>query len=88
MLQDSSVDHQETWRFLKRRMEEASYILEFFDQSEGLTHNMQKGFTSAFITVSNTDRIISLNVCKFYISHFRHGILLGLTMVKDRYKKG
>lgn len=58
MLQDSSLDHQETWTFLKNRMEEAAQIQMVLSQTGDMTHNFQRSFNSAFVTARN---ILGLN---------------------------
>ncbi|XP_059614955.1 uncharacterized protein LOC132260689 [Phlebotomus argentipes] len=50
MLQDKSVDHQNTWKFLERRMEDAVFLHSFFTQSDEAKSHMQKAITSAFET--------------------------------------
>ncbi|XP_055917974.1 ubiquinone biosynthesis protein COQ9, mitochondrial [Eupeodes corollae] len=58
MLQDSSPDHQETWTFLKNRMEEAAQIQMVLAQTGDMTNNFQRSFNSAFVTARN---ILGLN---------------------------
>ncbi|GAB0100265.1 Ubiquinone biosynthesis protein COQ9, mitochondrial [Sergentomyia squamirostris] len=58
MLQDKSVDHQATWKFLERRMEDAVLLHSFFVKSEEANNPMQKAITSAFETGKN---ILGLN---------------------------
>uniref|UniRef100_A0AAG5D3F5 Ubiquinone biosynthesis protein n=1 Tax=Anopheles atroparvus TaxID=41427 RepID=A0AAG5D3F5_ANOAO len=58
MLQDSSAGFENTWKFLERRMEEASLVHEFLVKSEGATHQLQNAVGSAFTTARN---ILGLN---------------------------
>ncbi|XP_055838685.1 ubiquinone biosynthesis protein COQ9, mitochondrial [Episyrphus balteatus] len=58
MLQDKSPEHQETWTFLKNRMEEAAQIQMVLSQTGDMTHNFQRSFNSAFVTARN---ILGLN---------------------------
>uniref|UniRef100_A0A2M4CRT2 Ubiquinone biosynthesis protein n=1 Tax=Anopheles darlingi TaxID=43151 RepID=A0A2M4CRT2_ANODA len=58
MLQDSSPGFERTWKFLERRMEEASMVHEFLVKSEGATHQLQNAVGSAFTTARN---ILGLN---------------------------
>uniref|UniRef100_A0A182JGZ1 Uncharacterized protein n=1 Tax=Anopheles atroparvus TaxID=41427 RepID=A0A182JGZ1_ANOAO len=58
MLQDSSAGFEKTWKFLERRMEEASLVHEFLVKSEGATHQLQNAVGSAFTTARN---ILGLN---------------------------
>lgn len=52
MLQDSSPDFEKTWKFLERRIEEASLVHDFLVKSEGATSHIQNAVGSAFSTVS------------------------------------
>uniref|UniRef100_A0A182M4I1 Uncharacterized protein n=1 Tax=Anopheles culicifacies TaxID=139723 RepID=A0A182M4I1_9DIPT len=58
MLQDSSAGFEKTWKFLERRMEEASLVHEFLVKSEDATHHLQNAVGSAFTTARN---ILGLN---------------------------
>lgn len=58
MLQDSSPDHQETWKFLKNRMDEAAQIQMVLAETGNVTTNFQRSFNSAFVTARN---ILGLN---------------------------
>ncbi|XP_053663001.1 ubiquinone biosynthesis protein COQ9, mitochondrial [Anopheles marshallii] len=58
MLQDTSVGFEKTWKFLERRMEEASLVHEFLVKSEDATHHLQNAVGSAFTTARN---ILGLN---------------------------
>uniref|UniRef100_A0A182SCK6 Ubiquinone biosynthesis protein n=1 Tax=Anopheles maculatus TaxID=74869 RepID=A0A182SCK6_9DIPT len=55
MLQDASVGFEKTWKFLERRMEEASMVHEFLVKSEDATHHLQNAVGSAFTTSINSD---------------------------------
>uniref|UniRef100_A0A182P0L1 Ubiquinone biosynthesis protein n=1 Tax=Anopheles epiroticus TaxID=199890 RepID=A0A182P0L1_9DIPT len=50
MLQDSSAGFEKTWKFLERRMEEASLVHDFLVKSEDATHQLQNAVGSAFTT--------------------------------------
>uniref|UniRef100_A0A182JPL5 Ubiquinone biosynthesis protein n=1 Tax=Anopheles christyi TaxID=43041 RepID=A0A182JPL5_9DIPT len=58
MLQDSSTGFENTWKFLHRRMEEASLVHDFLVKSEDATHHLQNAVGSAFTTARN---ILGLN---------------------------
>lgn len=58
MLQDSSVDFEKTWKFLDRRIEEASLVHDFLIKSDGATSYLQNAVGSAFSTARN---ILGLN---------------------------
>uniref|UniRef100_A0A4Y0BMQ5 Ubiquinone biosynthesis protein n=1 Tax=Anopheles funestus TaxID=62324 RepID=A0A4Y0BMQ5_ANOFN len=58
MLQDTSPGFEKTWKFLERRMEEASLVHEFLVKSEDATHHLQNAVGSAFTTARN---ILGLN---------------------------
>lgn len=58
MLQDSSPDFEKTWKFLERRIEEASIVHDFLVKSEGATSHIQNAVGSAFSTARN---ILGLN---------------------------
>uniref|UniRef100_A0A182WMJ5 Uncharacterized protein n=1 Tax=Anopheles minimus TaxID=112268 RepID=A0A182WMJ5_9DIPT len=58
MLQDTSAGFEKTWKFLERRMEEASLVHEFLVKSEDATHHLQNAVGSAFTTARN---ILGLN---------------------------
>lgn len=49
MLQDKSTEHQGTWTFLERRIEEGHQIQGVLDMGDQTT---KKALTSAFLTVS------------------------------------
>lgn len=51
MLQDSSADYEKTWKFLQRRIDEASVVRDFLVKSEDATFHLQNAFGSAFSTV-------------------------------------
>lgn len=53
MLQDKSEQHQNTWEFLKNRMDEAIQLQSILGQTENVTNKFQRSFNSAFITVKN-----------------------------------
>ncbi|XP_004520617.2 ubiquinone biosynthesis protein COQ9, mitochondrial [Ceratitis capitata] len=53
MLQDSSVDHANTWEFLRNRMDEAVQVQTILSETEGMTHSFTRSFNSAFITARN-----------------------------------
>ncbi|XP_055687172.1 ubiquinone biosynthesis protein COQ9, mitochondrial [Lutzomyia longipalpis] len=55
MLQDKSVDHQATWKFLERRMDDAVFLHSFFTQSEEAKNHMQKAITTAIETSNITE---------------------------------
>ncbi|XP_058833692.1 ubiquinone biosynthesis protein COQ9, mitochondrial-like isoform X2 [Topomyia yanbarensis] len=58
MLQDHSADYEKTWKFLDRRMEEASLVHDFLVKSEDATSHLQSAVGSAFSTARN---ILGLN---------------------------
>uniref|UniRef100_A0A2C9H8G7 Ubiquinone biosynthesis protein n=1 Tax=Anopheles quadriannulatus TaxID=34691 RepID=A0A2C9H8G7_ANOQN len=58
ILQDSSTGFEKTWKFLERRMEEASLVHDFLVKSEDATHHLQNAVGSAFTTARN---ILGLN---------------------------
>lgn len=58
MLQDSSTGFEKTWKFLERRMEEASLVHDFLVKSEDATHHLQNAVGSAFTTV----RVSKVNI--------------------------
>lgn len=58
MLQDSSTDFEKTWKFLERRIEEASLVHDFLVKSEDATSHIQNAVGSAFSTARN---ILGLN---------------------------
>ena len=51
MLQDSSPNFENTWKFLDQRLEEASIMHKFLVKSEEATHNIQNTVFSVFATV-------------------------------------
>lgn len=51
MLQDKSVDRQETWQFLMRRIEDGVHVQEVLNKSEDTTKNVAHAVGSAFQTV-------------------------------------
>lgn len=58
MLQDSSVDNENTWKFLERRIADASLVHDVLIQSENATNQLSQAVTSAFTTARN---ILGLN---------------------------
>lgn len=58
MLQDTSDDFEKTWKFLERRIEEASVVHDFLIKSEDATVHIQNAVGSAFSTARN---ILGLN---------------------------
>ncbi|XP_037948779.1 ubiquinone biosynthesis protein COQ9, mitochondrial [Teleopsis dalmanni] len=58
MLQDTSPQHENTWEFLKNRMDEAVQLQMMLSQTGDMTNNFQRSFNSAFITARN---ILGLN---------------------------
>lgn len=58
MLQDSSVDYESTWKFLERRIADASLVHDVLVQSEEVTQNLTQAASSAFTTARN---ILGLN---------------------------
>lgn len=61
LLQDKSPDHQQTWDFLERRMDEGIQIQEFFLNSDQKTKSMAQALGSAFQTARN---ILGINCDK------------------------
>lgn len=61
LLQDKSPDHQQTWEFLQRRMDEGIQIQEFLSTSDQKTKTMAKALDSAFQTARN---ILGINCDK------------------------
>lgn len=61
LLQDKSPEHQETWKFLERRIDEAILFLEFISTTDQKTQNMGKALGSAFQTARN---ILGMNCDK------------------------
>jgi hypothetical protein len=51
MLQDSSPNFENTWKFLDQRLAEASVIHKFLAKSEETTQNLQNAAVSVFTTV-------------------------------------
>ncbi|CRK88347.1 CLUMA_CG002125, isoform A [Clunio marinus] len=58
MLQDSSPQYESTWKFLQRRIADASLVHDVLIQSEGATQHLTQAVTSAFTTARN---ILGLN---------------------------
>lgn len=58
ILQDNSTDYEKTWKFLERRIEEASVVHDFLVKSEDATAHIQNAVGSAFSTARN---ILGLN---------------------------
>lgn len=58
MLQDNSTDFERTWKFLARRMEEATVVHDFLIKSEDATVQIQNALGTAFSTARN---ILGLN---------------------------
>lgn len=52
MLQDKSKDHQDTWHFLSRRIEDGVQVQEMLNTSEDTTKNVAHAVGSAFQTVN------------------------------------
>lgn len=52
MLTDTSTDYENTWKFLERRIEDASVVHELLLQSGEATQNLQHAVSTAFVTVS------------------------------------
>lgn len=53
MLQDKSVDHQKTWEFLERRVDEGIQLQEFLINSEQTTKTVTKALDNVFQTARN-----------------------------------
>lgn len=53
MLQDKSPDHQKTWEFLERRVDEGVQIQEFLINSDQKTKTMTKALDNVFQTARN-----------------------------------
>lgn len=53
MLQDKSKDHQETWEFLRRRIDDGVHVQEVLNASEDTTKNVAHAVGSAFQTVGS-----------------------------------
>lgn len=51
MLQDGSEDHQQTWMFLNRRIDETTQLHSLLVQSESAAQFAKDIATSTFITV-------------------------------------
>ncbi|KAG5672566.1 hypothetical protein PVAND_002683 [Polypedilum vanderplanki] len=58
MLQDSSINNENTWKFLERRIADASLVHDVLVQSESATQHLSQAVGSAFITARN---ILGLN---------------------------
>lgn len=52
MLQDKSIDRQDTWEFLRRRIEDGVHVQEVLSASEDTTRNVANAVGSAFVTVT------------------------------------
>lgn len=52
MLADKSPGHEETWKFLDRRLEEGHQLLEALQATDATTKNMTRAVNSVFLTVS------------------------------------
>lgn len=52
MLADTSPGHEETWKFLDRRLEECHQVLEALQATDATTKNMTRALNSVFLTVS------------------------------------
>lgn len=61
LLQDKSPEHQKTWEFLERRMDEGIQIQEFLSTSDQKTQKMAQALASAFQTARN---ILGINYDK------------------------
>ncbi|XP_055301489.1 ubiquinone biosynthesis protein COQ9, mitochondrial [Sitodiplosis mosellana] len=61
LLQDKSPNHQQTWEFLERRMDEGIQIQEFLSDSDQKTKTMANALGSAFQTARN---ILGINCDK------------------------
>lgn len=53
MLQDKSADHQKTWEFLERRVDEGIQVQEFLINSEHKTKTVTKALDNVFQTARN-----------------------------------
>lgn len=53
MLQDSSVDHSSTWKFLEKRIEEAMVLQDMLIPSADSTSHVQQALGNAFTTARN-----------------------------------
>lgn len=58
MLQDKSPNFENTWTFLKNRLDEGEIILKFLNDSEQQTKRITRTLGSAFETVISNNRII------------------------------
>lgn len=61
MLQDKSADHQKTWEFLERRVDEGIQVQEFLINSEQTTKTVTKALDNVFQTARN---ILGINCSK------------------------
>lgn len=52
MIADKSAGHEETWKFLDRRLEEGHQLLEALQLTDATTKNMTRAVNSAFLTVN------------------------------------
>jgi ubiquinone biosynthesis protein COQ9 len=53
MLQDSSINHEKTWLFLKRRIEDGYSIHEMLMHTEEASHHLQQAIETVFVTARN-----------------------------------
>lgn len=53
LIQDKSAGNQDTWNFLKRRMEEAVQLHDIISKSDIASQSAKDVAKSAFVTVSN-----------------------------------
>lgn len=59
MIQDKSPDHNKTWEFLARRIEEAGHLHDFLDKTgDGVPANIQEVLTNTFTTVRKCLRLV------------------------------
>lgn len=58
ILQDSTPDNEATWKFLERRIADASLVHDVLIQSESATQSLGQAVTTAFTTARN---ILGLN---------------------------
>jgi ubiquinone biosynthesis protein COQ9 len=58
MLQDSSLEYENTWKFLERRIDDASGVHEVMMQTDEVLKNLQNAASSGFITV----------ICYFFLN--------------------
>lgn len=67
MLQDKSTEHQDTWTFLERRIEEGHQIQEMLNVGDQTT---KKALNSAFLTVSFELHILTISFISFNVFYF------------------